>query len=160
MSAQILWVRHGQSTWNAAGRMQGHTAHPTLTDLGRSQAAASARRLMAYEPKLLLTSPLVRAQETADIIGDVLGLTPVVEQQLIEMGLDEDLIDVQNRATQFLANLLTDGIVVAVSHGDFIPIALLMQAGLPLDAWPGGALANGQISMVDPLTGAIVIPAD
>jgi broad specificity phosphatase PhoE len=36
---ELLLVRHGGSTWNVAGRMQGRTASPALTDRGRRQAA-------------------------------------------------------------------------------------------------------------------------
>jgi broad specificity phosphatase PhoE len=35
---ELLLVRHGESTWNVAGRMQGQTAPPALTDRGRRQA--------------------------------------------------------------------------------------------------------------------------
>ena len=38
----LLLVRHGQSEWNAEGRMQGQTAHVPLTELGHAQAAAAA----------------------------------------------------------------------------------------------------------------------
>ncbi|MGZ8770540.1 MAG: histidine phosphatase family protein, partial [Aeromicrobium sp.] len=41
----ILWVRHGQSTWNVMDRMQGQAVHPPLTELGREQSTAAAEEL-------------------------------------------------------------------------------------------------------------------
>ena len=52
----LLLVRHGQSEWNAAGLLQGQTAHVPLTELGHAQAAAAARELVAPGPGAPLTS--------------------------------------------------------------------------------------------------------
>lgn len=67
-----LWLmRHGQTEWNAAGRMQGHLDSP-LTALGRTQAARQAAIMagvLAREPGIaLVASPLGRAVETAGIV--------------------------------------------------------------------------------------------
>lgn len=70
-----LWLmRHGQTEWNAAGRMQGHLDSP-LTALGRQQArrqaAIMAPILEARTDIALISSPLGRAFETANIVfGD------------------------------------------------------------------------------------------
>ena len=37
-------VRHGQSTWNVEGRLQGQTVHPELTERGRREAAEAAEK--------------------------------------------------------------------------------------------------------------------
>jgi probable phosphoglycerate mutase len=79
---QILLVRHGQSTWNAAGRWQGR-ADPPLSPLGVTQARQAGRALGAVD--VLVSSPLQRARSTAELIGDELGVGPVeVEHGLIE----------------------------------------------------------------------------
>ncbi|GAA3701496.1 histidine phosphatase family protein [Arthrobacter ginkgonis] len=70
----LALVRHGQTDWNLAGRMQGRTDIP-LNATGRRQAAAAAEALAAAGPwDLMASSTLSRARETAAIIGDRLGL--------------------------------------------------------------------------------------
>lgn len=67
-------VRHGQSEWNVAGRLQGQTAHVRLTDTGRDQARAAAIRLQEQSVAAVYSSDLARAAETAAIIADRMGL--------------------------------------------------------------------------------------
>lgn len=57
---------------------------PPLTDLGRKQAALAAERLAGEGIEALHCSPLRRALETATIIGDRLGLVPIVWVELCE----------------------------------------------------------------------------
>jgi probable phosphoglycerate mutase len=66
----VLIIRHGQSTWNAAGRWQGHADAP-LTELGQQQAALAAAALPTAFPDVaaIWASDLQRARTTADIIG-------------------------------------------------------------------------------------------
>jgi broad specificity phosphatase PhoE len=68
----ILW-RHGQTAWNADGRVQGQTDVP-LADLGRVQAAEAAERLAELGPDLLVASDLSRAAETAAVLSERTGL--------------------------------------------------------------------------------------
>ena len=124
----ILWVRHGQSTWNVIDRMQGQAAHPPLTELGREQAGQVAENLANRGVTRVLSSPAVRARETADIIADRLGLVATVEPLLLELGLDEPIEEVLTRIQHFLA-LELPGNVVAVSHGDPIGLAVGMLSG-------------------------------
>jgi broad specificity phosphatase PhoE len=72
---RALLIRHGQSEWNALGRWQGQ-ADPPLSDLGRRQAHEAARALGAVDG--IWASDLRRAVETAVIIGDDMGVGPVV----------------------------------------------------------------------------------
>lgn len=44
---ELLLVRHGESTWNAAGRMQSQTVSPELTERGRRQAVEAGAQLLA-----------------------------------------------------------------------------------------------------------------
>lgn len=67
-------VRHGETDWNRHGRLQGSSDVP-LNDTGRAQAREAAHRLAASDWDVLVSSPLSRASETADLIGAELGLT-------------------------------------------------------------------------------------
>jgi 2,3-bisphosphoglycerate-dependent phosphoglycerate mutase len=70
-------VRHGESTWNLARRVQGQSpAAGALTPLGRAQAAAAAELLAELAPhaRLVVFSDLPRARETALIVAGGLGL--------------------------------------------------------------------------------------
>ena len=64
-----LWlVRHGETEWARDGRHTSHTDVP-LTELGRAQAASVADELEAGRFGLVLSSPMVRAFETARLAG-------------------------------------------------------------------------------------------
>ncbi len=82
-------VRHGQSTWNREGRLQGQTIHPSLTALGRRQAATAAATLSGRldGPAILWSSDLVRAAMTAAVIGTRLGLPVHHDEALREQSL-------------------------------------------------------------------------
>jgi broad specificity phosphatase PhoE len=69
---KLILVRHGESVGNYENRLQGHTDYE-LTELGRTQAALTAKRLRDEGVTALYTSPLLRAQATAKTIADVLG---------------------------------------------------------------------------------------
>jgi broad specificity phosphatase PhoE len=79
----LLLVRHGETDWNAAGRLQGHTDRP-LNDYGRRQAKELAERLAGEGADAIYASDLVRAKETAEIVGERLGLTVAVDPDLRE----------------------------------------------------------------------------
>lgn len=66
-------IRHGQTDWNAERRLQGATDIP-LNDVGRGQARDAVAGLSGYEWDTVVSSPLGRAAETADIIAAGLGL--------------------------------------------------------------------------------------
>jgi len=74
---ELLLVRHGETDWNAVGRLQGHTDRP-LSDYGREQARRLADDLAGEEFDAIYASDLARARETAEIVGERLQL-PVVE---------------------------------------------------------------------------------
>jgi len=72
----LILIRHGETDWNRARRIQGATDIP-LNDTGRAQAReaglALRDRLDTDTPLVLVSSDLQRAAETADIIGAILG---------------------------------------------------------------------------------------
>jgi len=67
-------IRHGQTDWNAQRRLQGSTDIP-LNDVGRQQARDAVAVLSGYEWDAIVSSPLSRAAETADLIAEGLGLS-------------------------------------------------------------------------------------
>ncbi|KNY07074.1 histidine phosphatase family protein [Microbacterium sp. GCS4] len=69
----ITLVRHGQTDWNLARRIQGSTDIP-LNETGRADARTAAGLLADTTHHAIYSSPLVRARETAEIIADELGL--------------------------------------------------------------------------------------
>jgi probable phosphoglycerate mutase len=83
----LVLLRHGQTGQSVEKRFSG-VSDPELTDLGREQAAAAARRVAELAAGLrvaaVYTSPLRRAQATAALAADALRLTPVVEPRLRE----------------------------------------------------------------------------
>lgn len=75
-TTSLALVRHGQSTWNARGRWQGQ-ADPPLSPLGEDQAAEAAARLAGVGVTGVVTSDLVRARRTGEIVAEALDLAPV-----------------------------------------------------------------------------------
>lgn len=75
---RLLLVRHGESEWNASGRLQGQ-ADPPLSNLGRHQAARAAARLVDEPIDAIVASDLQRASETAKALAGAVGL-PVSER--------------------------------------------------------------------------------
>ncbi|WP_235497207.1 histidine phosphatase family protein [Agreia sp. Leaf283] len=87
--ADLVIVRHGETDWNLARRIQGSTDIP-LNDTGRAQAAAAAESLAGETWHTIVTSPLGRARETARIIARRLDLgEPQVDDRLVERAYGE-----------------------------------------------------------------------
>jgi len=79
----LLLVRHGETDWNASGRLQGHTDTP-LNDFGRRQARLLADQLADDKLDAVFSSDLARARETAEIVGERLDLPVGVDSDLRE----------------------------------------------------------------------------
>jgi broad specificity phosphatase PhoE len=65
----LILVRHGQTAANASGLLLGARSDPSLTDLGRRQAAALASADGVRDAIRVVSSPLARARETAAALG-------------------------------------------------------------------------------------------
>jgi broad specificity phosphatase PhoE len=79
----VLLARHGETDYNAEGRFQGLGPVP-LNARGREQAQALAEAAASRGFVELWCSPLVRARETADIVGGRIGLVPREDVRLVE----------------------------------------------------------------------------
>lgn len=82
---RLFLVRHGQTEWNATGRLQGSADIP-LDATGRSQAQTAAHALATrvHTPATVIASPLERARDTATVIARTLGVTPTEDPRLAE----------------------------------------------------------------------------
>lgn len=162
-------IRHGQTAWNAEGRMQGLTDVP-LNDVGRGQARDAVSLLNSTQWDAVVSSTLDRARETAAIIADGLAvpLGPsydlLVERRYGEAeGLTMDQIEsrwpdreipglepvssVTERGTAALERIATEFAgqdVVVVCHGTLIRHTLGAVAGRRI-----GPIVNGSVSRVE-----------
>jgi probable phosphoglycerate mutase len=87
----VWFVRHGETDWNAERRYQGHADIP-LNDKGRAQAARNGAALKGrIDPRaVFVSSPLVRATETLEIMREAMGLPKkryALDDRLIEIDL-------------------------------------------------------------------------
>ncbi|WP_347108880.1 histidine phosphatase family protein [Paenarthrobacter sp. S56] len=168
-------VRHGQTDWNAERRLQGVTDIP-LNETGRAQARDAVGALSAYEWDTIVSSPLGRAAETADIIAEGLGLTvarrvpeliersfgpaeglqagPELEALRIPGGFkgaesDEDAAARGLAALEELAQEFAGKRVLVVSHGTLIRLTLSNAIGRTLDSVHNAVLNLARHHVVD-----------
>ncbi|MEK7542051.1 MAG: class I tRNA ligase family protein, partial [Patescibacteria group bacterium] len=83
------FVRHGETDWNIAKRIQGHSGHfdIELNENGRQQVREAAGQLKNRNIDLIIASDLKRAKETAEIIGKELGVEVVFDSALRERNM-------------------------------------------------------------------------
>jgi probable phosphoglycerate mutase len=175
--ATVYLVRHGQSSWNVDGRIQGQAVGIELTDRGRTQAAAAARALRDSGATRVLSSDLIRAVQTATPIAAALGVPVELEPGLRERGMgiveghltddvlaahpdvnwrDPDLRfaggeskrDVYDRLAATLGKLVGAEPIVVVSHGDAIRLAVDWLCGHPVEDARWYDVGNGSITEV------------
>ena len=171
MTETILGLlRHGQTDWNIDLRLQGSTDIP-LNETGRQQALDAAAALNPEDWDLVITSPLSRAKDTAEIVAQELDMQVAIVPELIERsfgaaeGLDhaswrklyeshvpieglESLEDLRARTEQLLsliANEYAGKRVLAVSHGAFIRkvLTIVTEGELPRE---GERLSNASLN--------------
>ncbi|MEH6780705.1 MAG: histidine phosphatase family protein [Rhodoglobus sp.] len=166
-------IRHGQTDWNAAGRMQGSSDIP-LNDTGRQQAQDAVEALRGTDWDVIVSSPLQRARETAQIIADGLGLelgrsyNLLIERNygegegLTKAEIDEKWPDVEvYPGLESLDSVVKRGIAaldqvsadygdkkaIVVCHGTIIRYTLSELAGRDFDH-----ILNGSISTIERLS--------
>lgn len=145
-------IRHGITEWNCLGKAQGISDIP-LNKLGREQALSVGQRLLQDEKwDLIVSSDLIRAVETASIIGSLLKIPLTYDERIreidcgqIEGTTEEERImkwgsnwrklnlgienfeDVSNRGVKFieeLTSIYNGKRVLIVSHGALIGLTL------------------------------------
>ena len=166
-------LRHGQTDWNINFLLQGVTDIP-MNQTGLEQVKLAAQAIQAKDWDVVLTSPLSRARQTAEIIATHVGFSEVIEQELLierSFGEAEGLSHEQWRAKysnldeipggesrqQLTARsqLLLDYVatefkgkrVLAISHGALIRglLAIASNNELPRD---GERLGNASLNIV------------
>lgn len=85
---RLILIRHGETDWNASLRYQGHAKIP-LNQNGREQARKAGERLARYKAIALYSSDIIRAAETAEIVGAAVGLTPRMMPELREIDVGQ-----------------------------------------------------------------------
>ena len=84
-SREFIFLRHGETDWNAQGLSQGRTNVP-LNPAGVAQAEAAARVLAHRGVRRIVSSTLGRARQTAEIVGAALALPVATDAGLQEAG--------------------------------------------------------------------------
>ena len=154
----IVFARHGQTAPNREGLVLGR-ADPELTEEGHRQAALLAGTLATEPVAAILASPLLRARQTAEAVGEACGVPVVVDDRLVEIDwgawegrptgslavADDDrlkaddgtapegesLDSLSRRVDSFCTEHLDqDGLVVAVSHVSPIKAAAAWALGV------------------------------
>ncbi|MEL7256287.1 MAG: histidine phosphatase family protein [Pseudomonadota bacterium] len=110
-----LWIlRHGETEWNRAGRLQGHLDSP-LTETGKSQARTQGdilKRCALPRDTVLVSSPSGRARLTAEIANKELGLPVKTEAAFTEI----DMGNWQGETVGALARTIPDLPVLEDPH--------------------------------------------
>lgn len=84
----FFFLRHGETDWNLQGLAQGRKDIP-LNENGRRQARDAAASAVGLGIERIVTSPLSRAAETANTVGDTIGITPEDNPGLMECSFGE-----------------------------------------------------------------------
>jgi broad specificity phosphatase PhoE len=164
----FYFVRHGETDWNLAGRIQGATDIP-LNNTGRAQARSTGEKMQGRKWDAIVTSPLSRARETAEIISALLGLgEPRAVEGVVERNYGEaegmsgaeveasypgkmhvpgreSREEVQHRVLEAIHQLAADyrgKNVIVVCHGGVIRSVLNSTDG---SAFFGERIANGSV---------------
>jgi broad specificity phosphatase PhoE len=102
MKQTLYFIRHGQTTWNVEHRLPGQLPGIHLTDTGKQQAEHLADALTVLPISAVISSPLERARETAEIIAQPRQLPVQLEADLMDIdvghwaGLDHDELNKSN----------------------------------------------------------------
>ena len=100
-------VRHGQTDWNAAGRIQG-LEDVELNAVGRAQAAQTGAYLQQWQWDRIISSPLKRAAESAEIIARPLNLASV---EIMDVFMERDYGECSGMTTAQRKHSFPDGII-------------------------------------------------
>lgn len=82
---KIYITRHGQTEWNALGRLQGRK-DIELNAVGQEQAEITRKKLKNEKIDLIISSSLKRARQTAEIINKEFNVDILEDERLVERG--------------------------------------------------------------------------
>lgn len=105
----VILLRHGRSTANTAGVLAGRSEGVSLDEHGSTQAVGIIDRFAALPIKAIVTSPMLRCQQTVAPISADRALTPLVDERLAE-------VDYGSWTGQELKNLLSEPLWKVVQH--------------------------------------------
>ncbi len=80
----IFLMRHGETAWNHLGLYQGH-GDPPLSQAGAAQIRVAAGHPQLHKAQAIITSPLLRACQSAAILAEQLGLPASEDRRLMEL---------------------------------------------------------------------------
>ena len=170
---QFGLLRHGQTDWNINFLLQGVTDIP-MNDTGIEQVRLAAQALQASDWDVVLTSPLTRAKQTAQIIANHVGFDEILENELLiersfgeaeglsheqwrakYANLDEipggesrtQLAERSQRLLDYVSSEFKGMRVLAISHGALIRglLSIASNNELPRD---GERLGNASLNVV------------
>ena len=132
MAQQLWFLRHGEAVPHGSAP----DADRELTERGRGQSMAAGRALAALELtfQLVLTSPKVRAAQTAELACEALGLEPV-EHEPLRQGFD------RGEAVALLRAVGEDQRVLVVGHEPDFSQVVHDLTGARIDLKKGGVAA-------------------
>jgi len=139
---KIYLIRHGETDWNSQGRYQGREDIP-LNENGIKQAERCGNALKGECFKAIITSPLIRAKRTAEIIADcnsinqiiiepniterdfskVSGMTPKEREVFYASGEEDDKEPFEDLSKRMLTSIYkyaeqyNDDNIIMISHG-------------------------------------------
>lgn len=87
MRKEFYIFRHGESTYNALGKIQGRTNASELTEKGKEQAEKAGRFLADKNIEIIYASPLKRACQTAEIVNKFLNVPIEKDERFIEVNV-------------------------------------------------------------------------
>lgn len=173
--AEILFIRHFRTPWNASGRLQGRRDMPLDDPLGPDDLASLSRNrahLADHSFSAVWTSPLLRARQTAALHGfdtaqshdDLAELsfgawegqtwadlhaahpgTWHTAPQDLPLGEDFAAFAARVRAVLARAQAMTGPPVLIFGHGAWANCAQALCAGHPASGMPGYTTANGAL---------------
>ena len=89
IETKVCFVRHGQTDWNLNGFIQGRENNP-LNKIGIQQARDTARFLQSERWDIVISSPLIRAYDTAKETAKAVGLSSILlDSRFIERDFGE-----------------------------------------------------------------------
>ena len=135
---RLLLVRHGETDWNAEGRLQGQIDRP-LSDFGRRQARQLAEELEDEEIGAIYSSDLARARETAEIVGERLDLPVELDSDLREKdwgswegltAVERDRVEFVGESTQAHQERMLRGLArISAQHPDGDTVLIVTHGG-------------------------------